>query len=103
MTLSPQWDPKHANFPTDTIRELGVYVGTDEQINTAWNSRITLKMRSRFDLWRSRYLPSTYQWKNTVAKNSVLACVWYIVEHQTPSNLDALLTSWQQDAWTFHD
>ena len=40
--------------------------------------------------------------KNTVIKHSVLACVWYIIEHQSPPNIDSLMTNLQKQAWAFH-
>ena len=50
----PDPDPTDIPFYTDTIRTLGIYVGTDDQITQAWKSHITHKMKTRFDLWRRR-------------------------------------------------
>lgn len=60
-------------------------------------------MHDRFDLWRKRYLPTTFEGKNTVAKNSALACIWFAVEHQAPPNLDQLISEGTKAAWDFHD
>ena len=39
----PDPDPTDIPFNTDTIRTLGIYVGTDDQITQAWKSHITHK------------------------------------------------------------
>ena len=50
------------------VRTLGIYIGSDDQIEQTWKSHTTHKMKTRFDLWRRRFLPSTFEGKNTVNK-----------------------------------
>ncbi len=57
----PTLDPTDIPFNTDAIRKLGIYVGTDDRISQAWKSHITHKIKTRFDLWRRHYLPSTFE------------------------------------------
>ena len=32
----------------------------------------------------------------------MLACVWFLIEHQAPPDIDALMTTLQKLAWAFH-
>jgi len=88
--------------PNTAIRILGVYdVGPLNQIDTIWKGKNVKRVVDKFDLWSQKYLPSSLEGKNTVIKNSVLACVWYLIEHQTPPDPDSLMTILQKLAWSF--
>ena len=69
--------------PATVIRLLGIYLGPANQVAAIWNTKTKTVQRvmDKFALWTQKYLPSSIEGKNTVIKNSVLACVWYIIEH----------------------
>jgi hypothetical protein len=102
--LPEAWSPTEMAFRQVTvIRELGIYLGSDQQITNMWTQRVTNCFEERFNLWGKRLLPNTLIGRNPVCKNSVLSLAWYLTEHQTPPDLDALLQSWQDLAWRFFD
>jgi ribonuclease HI len=83
------------------LRYLGIFMGTDEQIETAWHSRTTTKMSDRVKLWRERGMPGTREGRCVALRNSILATGWYLVENQTPSALSAILEKWRRITWNF--
>jgi exonuclease III len=85
-----------------TTRILGVHIGPPNQVDKIWKEKTVNRVIQKFALWSQKYLPSSIEGKNTVIKNSVLACVWYLIEHQTPPDLDSLMTTLQKLAWSFH-
>ena len=62
---------------------------------------LTSRMSHRFAQWASLGVSRTYQGRNLVVKNSVLAMTWYLAETQTIPDLDAIVTTWQNMAWNF--
>ena len=68
------------------------------QIDTIWKEKTFKRVVDKFDLRSQKYLPSSLAEKQTVIKNRVLACVWYLIEHQTPPDLDSLMMILQKQA-----
>ena len=107
------WNPQHINFSTDpAIRYLGNFFGPESSVRAEWikpdgpsdNSNptdLTSRMSHRLAQWASLGVGRTYQGRNLVIKNSVLAMAWYLTETQTIPKLDAVLTTWQHLAWNF--
>ena len=113
-TVMPaDWNPAHVQFNTDpAIRYLGDFFGPASSVRAEWikpngptdNSTptdLTSRMSHRFSQWASLGVSRTYQGRNLVVKNSVLAMAWYLTETQTIPDLDAILTTWQGMAWHY--
>ena len=83
------------------LRYLGVFMGSDAQVDTAWHSRSTTRMAERVRMWRERGVPSTREGRCIALRNSILAVGWYLVENQTPNSMSATLEKWRRLAWNF--
>ena len=83
------------------IRYLGIFLGAPEQVARKWHERVTQKMERRMTEWAQRGMPRTREGRNVVTKNSVFACAWFMVQNQTPPNLEHMLEVWYQQEWGF--
>ena len=111
--MPADWNPSHVKFTNDTaIRYLGDFFGSTASVRAEWikpngptdnsnSTDLTSRMAHRFAQWASLGLSRTYQGRNLIVKNSVLAMAWYLTETQTIPDLDTILTTWQGMAWTF--
>ena len=111
--MPPNWNPAHVNFNTDpAIRYLGVFFGAMASIRAEWDAPtslndnstptdLTSRMSHRFSQWSSLGVGGTYAGRNLIAKNSVLAMAWYLIENQTLPDIDTVLTKWQRMSWRF--
>ena len=103
--LPPAWDPTLVNFSSPTVRTLGTFLGLTPGVAAAWDKKITLRIRQRFEAWKRTRLPSSIYGRSLAIKNSVLAIAWYLASHQAPpeNTLDTLMSTWQRDAFSFLD
>ena len=99
------WDPELVSFSSGAVRTLGVFLGAPQAVAHEWHKKITARISARLSDWRRTRPPSTLYGKSLALKSSVLAVAWYLIGHQTPpgGQLDALLTSWQSEAFRFLD
>ena len=50
----------------------------------------------------SRQMPKTRAGRGTALKNSILAQAWFLVENQTPADIEQMMESWRKEAWSFY-
>ena len=85
------------------IRYLGIFLGCEEAVAAQWEKRITQKMERRFDRWCARGAPATRRGRNIVIRNHVNAVAWYMVQAQTPANVQSMMEVWRQMGWRFFE
>ena len=47
-------------------------------------------------------MPKTRAGRGTALKNSILAQAWFLVENQTPADIEQMMESWRKEAWSFY-
>ena len=47
-------------------------------------------------------MPATRAGRGTALKNSILAQAWFLVENQTPPNIEDMMEDWRKEAWSFY-
>ena len=90
----------------DPVRYLGLFFGAPQRVRQIWDTRVTAKMRGRYDCWQSRARPVTRGGRNIVTRNSVLSCGWYMSEAQYFPFLEGrggVWEGWRRDAWRFFE
>ena len=69
-----------------------------------WDKKTTRAIKSKFDEWRSKRIPSTANGKSLVIKNSCLAKAWYLVTNQAPPlGINRYMREWEKEAWIFFE
>ena len=86
---------------TGILRYLGVFLGVQEGVARGWIARTTKRIEARANRWRERRMPSTRAGRAVALRNSILALAWYLVENQTPPDLEAMMDSWRTTGWEF--
>ena len=101
-TLPSGWiEGRDINFIGAAQRYLGIFLGAPVAVANEWERRTTKRVRDRYNLWRERGRPTTLAGCNVVIRNSVLAQVWYLVEHQVEPTLPKMMEAWRKLTWHF--
>ena len=84
------------------IRYLGIFLGAPEQVAKKWKQRTSDRIQKKATMWREKRMPATRAGRGTALKNSILAQAWFLVENQTPPNIEAMMEDWRKEAWSFY-
>ena len=83
------------------LRYLGIFLGTKPAVAQVWAERTTERIEERANRWRERRMPATRTGRGVALRNSILAQAWYLVENQTPPNLEEMMNAWRTTGWEF--